>query len=131
MGISPASEIFQRKLNQPFDGLPSIHIIAIDALIIGEAETQETANRDHNEKLRKFMNRCREKNIKLNTEKFQLRQQEVPYIGHLLTGDGLKIDPEKIQALKDILRPTDVKGIQRIMGMVNYLSKFYVHLPDN
>lgn len=41
-----------------------------------------------------------------------------------MTADGLKIDPEKIRAVRDMPIPTDVKGVQRLMGMVNYLSKF-------
>lgn len=128
MGISPAPQVFQP---QALEGLPGIYLIADDVLITGEGETQETAYIDHDVKLRQFLNRCREKNIKLNSEKFRLRQQEVPYIGHLLTADGLRIDPEKIRAVRDMLKPTDVKGVQRLMGMVNYLSKFYKHLSDD
>lgn len=131
MGISPAPEVFQRMLTQALEGLPGIYLIADDVLITGDGDTQETALNDHDVKLRQFLSRCREKNIKLNSEKFRLRQQEVPYIGHLLTADGLKIDPEKIRAVRDMPRPTDVKGLQRLMGMVNYLSKFYKHLSDD
>ena len=131
MGISPAPEIFQRMLTQALEGLPGIYLIADDVLITGEGDTQEMAYKDHDEKLRQFLSRCREKNIKLNAEKFQLRQQEVPYIGHLLTADGLQIDPEKVRAVSDMPPPTDVKGVQRLMGMVNYLAKFYEHLSDD
>ncbi len=53
-----------------------------------------------------------------------------PYIGHLLTAGGLRIDPEKARAFRDIPRPVDVKGVQRFLGMVNYLSKFCDHLSD-
>lgn len=130
MGISPAPEIFQRKLNQALEGLPGIYIIADDILITGEGETKEAARRDHDHNLRQFMERCKEKNIKLNVEKFRLREEEVPYIGHRLTADGLKVDPEKVRALKDMPQPTDVKGVQRLLGMVNYLSKFCNHLSD-
>lgn len=96
MGISPAPEIFQQKLTLALEGLPGIYIIADDILITGEGDTLEMANKDHDDKVRQFLNRCREKNIKLNADKFRLRHQEVPYIGHLLTADGLKIDPDKV-----------------------------------
>ncbi|KAK5868930.1 hypothetical protein PBY51_009902 [Eleginops maclovinus] len=89
------------------------------------------ANKDHVAKVRQFLNRCREKNIKLNADNFRLRRQEVPNIGHLLTADGLKIDPDKVRTVRDMPRPTDVKGVQRLVGMVNYLSKFYQHLSDD
>ncbi|KAF0024606.1 hypothetical protein F2P81_023408 [Scophthalmus maximus] len=102
MGISTAPEIFQRKLTQALDHLPCLYIIADDVLITGEGETQEAAERDHDEKLRLFLNQCKQKNIKLNADKFKLRQKEVAYIGHLLTADGLKIDPEKCEVLRQL-----------------------------
>ncbi len=130
MGISPAPEVFQRKLNQALEGLQGIYVIADDILITGEVETLEKANQDHDDKLRALLNRCRENNIKLNAEKLQLRRSEVPYIGHLLTADGLSVDPKKARAVRDMTRPTDVKGIQRFLSMINYLSKFCDHLSD-
>ena len=131
MGISPAPEVFQRKLTHALEGLSGVYIIADDVLITGEGRTQEEANKDHDQKLRDFLIRCREKNIKLNKDKFKLRRPEVSYIGHLLTAEGLRVDPEKVRAVKEMPRPIDVKGVQRLMGMVNYLSKFYEHLSDD
>ncbi|KAF0036506.1 hypothetical protein F2P81_011818 [Scophthalmus maximus] len=102
MGISTAPEIFQRRLTQALEDLPCLYIIADDVLITGQGETQEAAKRYHDEKLRVFLNRCKQKNIKLNADKFKLRQKEVAYIGHLLTADGLKIDPEKCEVLRQL-----------------------------
>uniref|UniRef100_A0A672HNR1 Gypsy retrotransposon integrase-like protein 1 n=1 Tax=Salarias fasciatus TaxID=181472 RepID=A0A672HNR1_SALFA len=130
MGISPAPEIFQRKLTQALDNVPGLYIIADDILITGQGETQEEAERDHDEKLQQFLDRCRQKNIKLNAEKFRLRQNETTYIGHRLTAEGLKADPEKVRAVEQMPAPTDVKAVQRLIGMVNYLTKFCPHLLD-
>ncbi|KAL6471877.1 hypothetical protein MHYP_G00205270 [Metynnis hypsauchen] len=131
MGISPAPEVFQHRLTQALDGLPGVRTIADDILIIVEGENEEGSVRDHDVKLRKLLDRCRKRNIKLNAEKFKLRQSEVPYIGHRLTSEGLKIDPEKSRAIAEMPSPTDVKGLQRLLGMVNYLSKFCEHLADD
>lgn len=130
MGISPAPEIFQQKLTQALEDMPGLYIIADDVLITGQGETQEEAERDHDEKLRLFLDRCRQKNIKLNADKFRLRQKETTYIGHRLTADGLKADPEKVRAIVEMPAPTDVKAVQRLIGMVNYLAKFCPHLSD-
>ncbi len=78
MGISPAPEVFQRLLDQALEGLQGIHIIADDVLITGEGETVEMAYKDHDRKLRMFLDRCRQRNIKLNADKCRLRQREVP-----------------------------------------------------
>ena len=51
-------------------------------------------------------------------------------MGHVLTSNGVKIDPEKAKAVQDMPKPEDVEGIQRVNGFVNYLAKFLPHLAD-
>ena len=63
---------------------------------MGEGDTYESAVQDHDKNLIALLEHCREKNIKLNPKKLQLRKQEVLYIGHLLSPDGLKPDPNKV-----------------------------------
>uniref|UniRef100_A0A8D0D0Z5 Reverse transcriptase/retrotransposon-derived protein RNase H-like domain-containing protein n=1 Tax=Sander lucioperca TaxID=283035 RepID=A0A8D0D0Z5_SANLU len=48
----------------------------------------------------------------------------VPYVGHLLTNQGVKPDPEKTKAVRLMPPPQDKLGLQRFLGMTNYLSKF-------
>ena len=55
------------------------------------------------------MLRCSEKNIKLNKDKIKLRLEEVKYMGHVLTRDGLKVDPEKSRAINEMPAPTNVQ----------------------
>lgn len=119
---------------QALEGLPSLYIIADDILIMGEGDTQEEdheKNKDHEKNLRCFLMRCRQRDIKFNADKFKLRRESVTYIGHLLTAEGLRIDPEKVRAVRELPWPTDVKGVQRRVGMLNYLSKFCDHLSDD
>ena len=63
-------------------------------------------------------------------KKAQLRQQEVPFIGHVLTPEGLKPDPCKVEAIEQMPDPTDVHSLHRFLGMVNYLAKFLPCLSD-
>ena len=51
------------------------------------------------------------------------------YIGHKLTQlKGSKPNEEKIKAISEILAPTNKKGVERLFGTVNYLSKFIPNL---
>lgn len=127
-GISPAPEIFQHRLELAIQNLPGVKAVADDILISGEGDSDAEAIRNHDQKLINFLNRCREQGIKLNKDKFKLRLKELPYIGHVLTPNGLKPDPKKIQAIIDFETPKDVAGVQRFLGLVNYLSKFMSHL---
>lgn len=52
--------------------------------------------------------------------KFQL--SEVKFIGHTITAEGLKPDPEKVKAVLDLPNPTDVAGVRRFIGFVTYLA---------
>ncbi|KAF7647500.1 hypothetical protein LDENG_00171570 [Lucifuga dentata] len=51
-------------------------------------------------------------------------------MGHLLTTEGLLLDPEKVAAIQNMQTPTDVKSLQRFLGFVNYLAKFLPRLSD-
>ena len=66
----------------------------------------------------------------MNVDKFKLRQEEVRFIGHVATSDGLGIDPTKVKAIVDMPNPTDVPGVQRLLGLAQYLAKFLPHLSD-
>ena len=71
-----------------------------------------------------------ERGVKLNVEKFKLRQGEVRIIGHVATSDGLGIDPTMVKAIIDMPNLTDVPGVQRLFGLAQYLAKFLPHLSD-
>ena len=86
--------------------------------------------KDHDRNLIALLERCREKNIKLNPEKLQLRKQDVPYIGYVLTPDGLKPDSSKVKAIVAMPTPSDKKALQRLLGMITYLAKFLPNLSD-
>ena len=57
-------------------------------------------------------------------------QSSVKFMGHLLTSQGLRPDPEKIQAILQLLEPKDVTALKRFLGMVTYLAKFMPHLLE-
>ncbi|KAJ8889428.1 hypothetical protein PR048_008927 [Dryococelus australis] len=56
--------------------------------------------------------------------KIRRHERQLTYMGHVLSGDGLKADPHKVQAIEDMQPPTIVKDLQLFLRMVNYLSKF-------
>ena len=66
----------------------------------------------------------------MNSDKLQLRMKEVPFIGHVATGEGLRADPSKVRAIREMPPPKNVAGVQRILGLSQYLSKFLPRLSD-
>ena len=96
----------------------------------GKGDTDEDAISDHDQKLKALMKRCRERRLVLNKDKLRLRETEVRFVGHLITKDDLKPDPEKVKAVNKMPKPTDVAGVRRFLRFVNYLSKFLPSLSD-
>ena len=135
-GIATAPEEYQRRQHEVLEGLVGVHVVADDILITGQGETEEEALKDHDRNLVALLERARAVNLKLNPKKLKLRLSEVPYIGHLLSANGLKPDPEKVRAVQDMPRPDGrgkaekIKAVQRFLGFVNYLAKFVPHLAD-
>ena len=111
-------------------GLLGTEVMFDDFLIMGRGDTLKQAVIDHDQNLIKFLERARERNLKLKAEKIRFGL-EVPFLGHMLTADGLAPSPEKIKAILEMPTPTDVPSLQRFLGMVNYVSKFVPKLSDH
>ena len=61
----------------------------------------------------------------MQTQKFAVAK--VTYIGHKLTPQVVHVDPEKVKAIMEMPAPSDKKGVERLLGTINYLIKFF---PD-
>ena len=67
---------------------------------------------------------------KLNPKNFKFKLKQVFFVGHKVTENGLIIDDSKIRALCDMPVPTDKKGVQRLLGMCNFLSYVVTKLSE-
>ena len=97
-------------MREHIEELTGVEVIADDFVIVGLRNTPAEWQADHDRNVSAFLDRCRERNLKLNKKKARLRQQEVPFIGHILTPEGLKPDPHKVEAIAGMPDPTDVPG---------------------
>ena len=88
------------------------------------------AEKDHYINLWNLMLRCREVNLKLNPKKFHFKVKQVTWMGHLLRSTGVTPHSDRVQAIKDMTPPHDVKGVQRFLGMCNYLSRCTPNLAE-
>ena len=112
-GISSAPEEYQRRQHE------MLECIVDDILVYGCGETLKQAIEDHDKNLISLLNRARESNLKLTKDKLRLRLTEVRCIGHVLTAQGLRPDPEKVKAVQEMPRPENVHAVQRFLGFVN------------
>ena len=107
---------------QRFVDLDGVETDISDIIVHADTEIK------HDNSLHAVLERCEKINLKLNKEKCVFKVKEVTYIAHKLTQEGIKPDDEKIRAISDMPAPTDKKGVERLLGSVNYLGKFIPNL---
>ena len=69
------------------------------------------------------MQRAHDNNVVFNIGKLYLCRPQVEYIGHILSGEGVKVSPDKVAAVLNMSQPSSVAGIQTLLGMVTYTCK--------
>ena len=111
-------------MTEALGDLDGTFTIADDIIVAGCGKTDDAAKRDHEQKLTKLYDRCRERHIVLNEEKKEIGLKEITFHGHKITSDGIKVDDRKVKAINEMPTPTDVAGVKRLCGMVQYMARF-------
>ena len=125
MGISSASEVFHKKLEEIVQGLNGVRVYIDDIIVWG------TTVQDHDRNLFALLDRLSEACLVLNFEKCQFKVNELIYLGEVISENGCKPDPGKIQAIRDFPTPKDKHDVQRLLGMVNFLNRFIPNLSPH
>jgi hypothetical protein len=89
-----------------------------DILIFSRNEAEHAAH------LRAILEILRSAQLTVAIHKCKFYQSEILFLGHIVSGDGVKVDPAKVQAVKDFPRPTDVHHLRSFLGMATYFRKF-------
>ena len=122
--ISSGSEKLQKCMNQILQGLEGVECNIDDVLIYGR--TQE----EHNQRLKAVLSRLNNANVTLNNDKCVVNVQSVAFLGQIVGSDGIKPDPEKIDAILNMPHPTNIHDVRSFLGMVNQFSKFTTNLAQ-
>lgn len=123
-GISSASEIFHKRLYSHFDDIEGVVLFVDDLLVYGH--TKEI----HDQRLRAVLRRCQDINIKLNRQKCKIGLTEIRYLGHKISGNGIRPDDIHIRAINDMPTPKNVKDVERFLGLVTYVGNFIPNLSE-
>lgn len=119
-GLSGGPLSWQRTVNTIFGPYINrgIHVYLDDIIIYAKTY------KEHNELLYKVMELLREHNLQLKTSKCIFYASDFEYLGHIVNSEGIKANPKKVQAIKDYPRPTNIKEIQRFLGMCAYYRRY-------
>ena len=120
-GLKMLQDVFQMRMDHITDRLPGVIAIHDDICVYGKTQEQ------HDRHLLHLLKTAKAKDLVFNSRKCHMSQKQITFFGMIFSGQGMKPDPIKIQALQDLTTPQNQKQLQSFLGLVNYLQPF---LPD-
>lgn len=121
-GINCAPEMFQKIMEQILNGCDGCVVFIDDILIHGPT------NEVHDSRVSTVLKRLKEFNVLLNKEKCAFGVPEIEFLGHHLSGEGIKPQHDKVVAVKTFRKPNTAEEVRSFLGLVNFVSKFIPHI---
>ena len=123
-GLTNAPAVFQRLMQRLLMGLnpesgPDFVTVYIDDILMFSPTLDE-----HLVHLQVVIRRINEAGLKLKPSKCWFVCQEVEYLGHLVTPQGLRPNTKLVEAIEPFPTPTEVSGVRRFMGLASYYRRF-------
>ena len=122
-GLTNVPATFQRLMSQLFSGKEWEFVsVYLDDVLIASRDIKE-----HVEHVKKVLLKVSEAGLRLKPSKCVFAADEIEYLGHTLTAEGVKPNSEKIESVKSFPRPSTVKEVKGFLGLANFYRR---HIPD-
>ncbi|GBP15563.1 Retrovirus-related Pol polyprotein from transposon 17.6 [Eumeta japonica] len=119
-GLKNAPSTFQRVMDNVLRELVGrICLVYLDDIIIFATSLQEHINN-----LELVFERLRNSNFKIQLDKSEFLRKEIEFLGHIVSTEGIKPNPEKISAVKEFPIPRTPKQLKSFLGLLGYYRKF-------
>ena len=119
-GLCNAPATFQRMMNVIFEDLLFKYI----KVYLDDCNIYSNTFEEHLEHLEEVFNRLRKAGLKLKPSKCQFCYPEIKFLGHVIGRDDIKVNPDKIEKVKNFPVPVDKTGLQSFIGLASYYRKF-------
>ncbi len=119
-GLSNAPAVFQALVNDVLrDMVDQFIYVYLDDILIFSRSLQE-----HVQHVRVVLQRLLENGLFVKAEKCVFHAQSVPFLGYIVSSEGMRMDPDKVQAVVDWPTPDSRKALQRFLGFANFYRHF-------
>jgi hypothetical protein len=119
-GLTNAPTVFMSLMNEVFRKYLDrfVQVFLDDILIYSKSK------REHEEHLRVVLSCLRENKLYGKLSKCSFFQKENHYLGHIIFGEGISVDPEKVKAIMEWLVPKNAHEVRSFMALVVYYQIF-------
>ncbi|KAL0553926.1 hypothetical protein IC582_007830 [Cucumis melo] len=119
-GLTNAPAVFMDLMNRVFkDFLDSFVIVFIDDILIYSKTEAE-----HEEHLHQVLETLRANKLYAKFSKCEFWLRKVTFLGHVVSSEGVSVDPAKIEAVTNWPRPSTVSEIRSFLGLAGYYRRF-------
>ncbi len=120
MGFGGSANIFQAQIMDLMASLKFLQVYMDDLLIIIRGVMDK-----HLHKMDTVLTRLCDARLKVNAAKSSFCAHEIEYLGYILTREGIKLQPKKVQAILMLNPPNNVKELRHFLGMVQYCRNMW------
>jgi len=124
-GLKNAPATYQRIMNEVLHGLSDFCLVYQDDIIIFSTNLT-----DHLKHLQIVLDRLKEANITLKKEKCCFGVQEVKFLGHIISPDGIQVNPDKVQVVQLFEIPSTLKKLKQFLGVINFYHHFFPNIGE-
>ncbi|GFR12748.1 retrovirus-related Pol polyprotein from transposon 17.6 [Trichonephila clavata] len=117
-GLRNAGQTFQLYIHQVLSNL-DFYIPYFDDILIASNNVEQ-----HKQHLKQVFESLSQHGLKLNPSKCVLGKKSVKFLGCLITSEGEKPLPEKVQAISDFPKPQNISELKRFLAMLNFYRRF-------
>ena len=120
IGLTNAPVTFMDLMNRVFQPyLDRFFIVFIDDILVYSGSPEE-----HSEHLRIVLQTLRERQLYAKFRKFQFWLDRVTFLGHVISTEGVSVDPQKIEVVVNWKLPKNVLEVRSFLGLAGYYRKF-------
>jgi hypothetical protein len=119
-GLTNAPSVFMQLMNSVLaEYIDDFVIVFIDDILIYSNDEAQ-----HTQHVKLVLNKLREAQLHANMAKCCFYQRSIEFLGHIVSGDGITMDPKKVQAVVDWPALTNKHDVRSFLGLAGYYRRF-------
>ena len=119
-GLTNGPSTFQQYINDVlWDYLNEFCQAYLDDILI-----YSKTRKEHRQHVSKVLSRLREAGLQVDIKKCEFDVQETAFLGVIVSGQGLRMDPHKVEAVVNWRTPSNLKEVQGFVGFANFYRRF-------